>query len=55
VLNNVIAMFSDLSFSIPGVLGHVHGTYGRVAAAKRMLATLHIFSNLSSYRKRIHA
>jgi hypothetical protein len=28
VLNHAIATFSDLSFSVPGALAHVHGTYG---------------------------
>ena len=47
VLNHAIATFSDLSFSVPGALAHVHGTYGLLTEQVNLHGTLQVDNKLS--------
>jgi hypothetical protein len=51
VLNHAIATFSDLSFSVPGALAHVHGTYGRLTEQANLHGTLQVDNKLSKGSK----
>ncbi len=47
VLNHAIATFSSLSFSVPGALAHVHGTYGLLTEQLNLHGTLQVDNKLS--------
>jgi hypothetical protein len=47
VLNHAIATFSDLSFSVPGALARVHGTYGLLTEQVNLRGTLQVDDKLS--------
>jgi hypothetical protein len=47
VMNHAIATFSDLSFSVPGALTHVHGTYGLLTERVNLHGTLQVDNKLS--------
>jgi hypothetical protein len=47
VLNHAIATFSDLSFSVPGALAHVHGTYGLLTEQVNLHGILQVDEKLS--------
>jgi hypothetical protein len=47
VLNHAIATFSDLSFSVPGALAHLHGTYGLLTQQINLHGTLQLDNKLS--------
>jgi hypothetical protein len=47
VLNHAIATFSDLSFSVPGALAHLHGTYGLLTEQVSLHGTLQLDNKLS--------
>ena len=46
-LNQAIATFSDLSFSVPGALAHMHGTYGLLTQQINLHGTLQLDNKLS--------
>jgi hypothetical protein len=46
-LNHAIATFSDLSFSVPGALAHMHGTYGLLTQQINLHGTLQLDNKLS--------
>ena len=50
-LENAIATFSDLSFSVPGALARVHGTYGLLTEQVNLHGTLQVDSKLSKGSK----
>jgi hypothetical protein len=50
-MNHAIATFSDLSFSVPGALAHVHGTYGLLTEQVNLHGTLQIDNKLSKESK----
>ncbi len=47
VLKDAVAAFSDFSFSVPGALAHVHGTYGVLTEQINLHGTLRVDSKLS--------
>jgi hypothetical protein len=47
VLKDAIATLSDLSFSVPGALAHVHGTYGLLTERINLHGTLQVDNKLS--------
>jgi hypothetical protein len=47
VLNRAIATFSDFSFSVPGALAHLHGTYGLLTQQVNLHGTLQLNHKLS--------
>ena len=51
VLKDAIATFSDLSFSVPGALAHVHGTYGLLTEQVNLHGTLQVDNKLSKGSK----
>jgi hypothetical protein len=51
VLNHAIATFSDLSFSVPGALAHLHGTYGLLTEQVNLHGTLQLDNKLSKGSK----
>jgi hypothetical protein len=51
VMIHAIATFSDLSFSIPGALAHVHGTYGLLTEQVNLHGTLQVDDKLSKGSK----
>ena len=51
VLNHAIATFSDLSFSVPGALAHLHGTYGLLTQQVNLHGTLQLDNKLSKGTK----
>jgi len=51
VMNHAIATFSDLSFSVPGALAHVHGTYGLLTGRVNLHGTLQVDNKLSKGSK----
>jgi hypothetical protein len=51
VLKDAIATFSDLSFSVPGALAHVHGTYGLLTEQVDLHGTLQVNNKLSKGSK----
>jgi hypothetical protein len=51
VLNDAIATFSDISFSVPGALAHVHGTYGLLTQRVDLHGTLQLDNKLSKGSK----
>ena len=51
VLTNAIATFSDLSFSVPGALAHVHGTYGLLTEQIDLHGSLQVDNKLSKGSK----
>ncbi len=51
VLNHAIATFSDLSFSVPGALAHLHGTYGLLTQQVNLHGTLQLDNKLSKGSK----
>jgi hypothetical protein len=51
VLNHAIATFSDLSFSVPGALAHLHGTYGLLTQRVDLHGTLQLDNKLSKGSK----
>jgi len=51
VLKDAIATFSDLSFSVPGALAHVHGTYGLLTQEVNLHGTLQVDNKLSKGSK----
>jgi len=51
VLKDAIATFSDISFSVPGVLAHVHGTYALLTQQVNFHGTLQVDSKLSKGTK----
>jgi hypothetical protein len=52
-LNDAIATFSNLSFSVPGALAHVHGTYGLLTEHIDLHGTLQVDNKLSKGSKGI--
>jgi hypothetical protein len=50
-LKGAIATFSDLSFSVPGALAHVHGTYGLLTKRVDLHGTLQVDNKLSKGSK----
>ena len=46
-MNHAIATFSDLSFSVPGALARVHGTYGLLTEQVDLHGTLQVDNKLS--------
>ena len=50
-LKNAIATFSDLSFSAPGVLAHLHGTYGLLTEQINFHGSLQVDNKLSKGSK----
>jgi hypothetical protein len=46
-LKDAIATLSDLSFSVPGALAHVHGTYGLLTERIDLHGTLQVDNKLS--------
>jgi hypothetical protein len=53
VMSRAIATFSDLSFSVPGALAHVHGTYGLLTQQVNLHGTLQVDNKLSRGSKGI--
>lgn len=53
LLKDVIATLSDLSFSVPGALAHVHGTYGLLTEEVNLHGTLQVDNKLSKGSKGI--
>jgi hypothetical protein len=53
VLNNAVATFSDLSFSVPGALAHLHGTYGLLTENINLHGSLQLDNKLSKGSKGI--
>jgi hypothetical protein len=51
VLNHAIATFSSLSFSVPGALAHVHGTFGLLTEQVDLHGTLQVDKKLSKGSK----
>jgi len=51
VLKDAIATFPDLSFSVPGALAHVHGTYGLLTEQINFHGTLQVDNKLSKGSK----
>jgi hypothetical protein len=51
VLNHAIATFSDLSFSVPGALAHLHGTYGLLTQNINLRGSLQLDNKLSKGAK----
>ena len=51
MLKDAIATFSDLSFSVPGALARLHGTYGLLTAADQLHGTLQVDNKLSKGSK----
>ena len=51
VLKDAIAAFSDFSFSVPGALAHVHGTYGLLTQQINLHGTLRVDSKFSKTAK----
>jgi len=51
VLKDAIATLSDLSFSVPGALAHVHGTYGLLTEQVNLHGTLQVDNKLSKGSK----
>ena len=51
VMNHGIATFSSLSFSVPGALAHVHGTYGLLTEQLNLHGTLQVDNKLSKGTK----
>ncbi len=51
LLKEAIATFSDLSFSVPGALAHVHGTYGLLTERVNLHGTLQVDNKLSNGSK----
>jgi hypothetical protein len=47
VLDHAIATFSELSFSVPGALAHLHGTYGLLTQQVNLHGTLQLDHKLS--------
>jgi hypothetical protein len=47
VLNRAIATFSSLSFSVPGALAHLHGTFGLLTQQVNLHGTLQVDNKLS--------
>ena len=47
VLNRAIATFSGLSFSVPGALAHLHGTFGLLTQQVNLHGTLQVDNKLS--------
>jgi len=47
VLKDAIATFSDLSFSVPGALAHLHGTYGVLTEQVNLHGTVQVDNKLS--------
>jgi hypothetical protein len=47
VMSRAIATFLDLSFSVPGALAHVHGTYGLLTQQVNLHGTLQVDNKLS--------
>lgn len=50
-LKDAIATFSDLSFSVPGALAHVHGTYGLLTEQVDLHGSLQVDNKLSKGSK----
>ena len=50
-LENAIATFSDLSFSVPGALARMHGTYGLLTEQVNLHGTLQVDNKLSKGSK----
>lgn len=50
-LKGAIATFSDLTFSVPGALAHVHGTYGLLTERVDLHGTLQVDNKLSKGSK----
>jgi hypothetical protein len=53
VLNDAIATFSDLSFSVPGARAHLHGTYGLLTENINLHGSLQLDNKLSKGSKGI--
>jgi len=51
VLNHAIATFTSLSFSVPGALAHVHGTFGLLTQQVDLHGTLQVDNKLSKGSK----
>jgi hypothetical protein len=51
VLKDAIATLSDLSFSVPGAVAHVHGTYGLLTEQVNLHGTLQVDNKLSQGSK----
>ncbi len=51
VLKDAIATFSELSFSVPGVVAHAHGTYGLLTEKINLHGTLKVDNKLSNGSK----
>ncbi len=51
VLKDAIATFSDFSFSVPGALAHVHGTYALLTQQINLHGSLQVDRNLSEGSK----
>ena len=51
VLKDAIATFSDFSFSVPGALAHVHGTYALLTQQINLHGSLQVDKNLSEGSK----
>jgi hypothetical protein len=51
VLKDAIAAFSDFSFSVPGALAHVHGTYGLLTEQINLHGTLRVDNKFSKTSK----
>jgi hypothetical protein len=47
VLKDAIATFSDFSFSVPGALAHLHGTYGVLTEQVNLHGTVQVDNKLS--------
>ncbi|MFZ0296807.1 MAG: hypothetical protein WAM13_00525 [Candidatus Sulfotelmatobacter sp.] len=47
VMNDAIATFSDLSFSVPGAIANLHGTYGLLTQQVNLHGTLQLDNKLS--------
>lgn len=50
-LNRAVATFSDFSFSVPGALAHLHGTYGLLTEQVNLHGTLQLDNKLSKGSK----
>jgi hypothetical protein len=50
-LNHAVATFSDLTFSVPGALAHLHGTYGLLTDQVNLHGTLQVDNKLSKGSK----
>ena len=53
VLKDAIVAFSDFSFSVPGALAHVHGTYGLLTEQIDLHGTLRVDEKFSKTSKGI--